>query len=949
MRQRRVRGAGSQCWFVYSRDVNRRSFAGYKYEFKLRTDFYGEVYRATTSQGAQLELLQIDDKFSDLAGFSASLTTHGLSLSRLEHDNVVRTRRVGKTREGAYAVVTDGIGSHVTVEQLLQNSPEGLPQRVAAIIGAQFLQGLAAAHDVGLIHGAVHPRSVLIDEEGTVKLHHFAIGRALSMAIARDPRMRDSLSGYISPELGRGKMTTKAADVYSAGAVVFAMLSGSAPPGTLDISPAFERMIQRALDPSLGKRYQNASAFLENYLEALEDDRWPRAPTEDFQTYLSRARAKHGHAVTQVADPAELVDAIAQDQAQDGDGDSSEAMPDNLPSFGEAQADIVQPTSVESDAFSAPGSDPISELISLSSLGLKPGTVDEPATKAEVPRAKSNRPISSPRASSQPLRTPSAPGATKRTPSAPLRRPSAPDIARRAPSGPLRTPSKPGVGKRAPSVPGPAKPSTPDRPGRNTSENQALAAIASLDMGDEQVEDHASAVEESTQAPPASTDMTATAALDALASLDNDVDEDEVTAPATVEAALAVVASLGLNVDDDDDDDDDGVNVVAQAPDDANADGGAGGDSAQQKAFAAIAALSSLDDEDDDANDDGPLFVPAASDEDGPARGEVSAPPAPPSIQAAPPPSQRDDSEADSEAAAAQPEPPSHSADPVSDEPADEPGRAESPAPEKPARAKAKSPAPARPKPQPALDDADLAAFGLEPKRGGGLSWVVWILIAAAALGALIWVIRHQVDLREQAEEQQAREEAEKQAALRAFQANQPKSGTVVIDSEPDGAAVWMLLGRTPVDSQELPTEMVHQIRVEQDGFVSADVDVVKSHWTGSGESNEAKVKVNLRQGKNKRLKAAPPEPSKAARAGLPKGTGTIHVESDPEGAEVWLLVGFTPSAEIQGYADVEYTFKVRSDGHLPGIVSIKGKDWKAAGTGKPIERSIKLKKSKRR
>src|SRR5262249_58215754 len=65
-----------------------------------------------------------------------------------------------------------------------------------------------------------------------------------------------------------------ACDVFAVGALLFTMLSGEVPPGTLHVTPAVERLVQRALDTELARRYRNASDLFENLLEAFEDDRW---------------------------------------------------------------------------------------------------------------------------------------------------------------------------------------------------------------------------------------------------------------------------------------------------------------------------------------------------------------------------------------------------------------------------------------------------------------------------------------------------------------------------------------------------------------------------------------------------------------------------------------------------------------------------------------------------
>jgi hypothetical protein len=150
---------------------------------------------------------------------------------------------------------------------------------IAALIGKSVIEALSAAHKAGVIHGAVHPRSVLVDEDGAVRLGDFVTGRALTTAVAQgaDSSLWRGLTGYIAPELVVGEDPSPGVDVYAVGAMLFTMLSGEVPPGSLRATPAVERLVQRALDTDASRRYRSAPDMLENLLEALEDDRWELA------------------------------------------------------------------------------------------------------------------------------------------------------------------------------------------------------------------------------------------------------------------------------------------------------------------------------------------------------------------------------------------------------------------------------------------------------------------------------------------------------------------------------------------------------------------------------------------------------------------------------------------------------------------------------------------------
>src|SRR5262249_50848913 len=149
-------------------------------------------------------------------------------------------------------VVTRGVGRYVTVQDLITSAKSRQKQggklsiQVAGLIAKSVMEALSVAHRSGVIHGAVHPRSVLIDEDGAVRLGDFVVGRALTTAVAQgaDSSLWRGLSGYIAPELVVGEEPTPGADVFAVGAMLFTMLTGEVPPGALRVTPAVERLVQ---------------------------------------------------------------------------------------------------------------------------------------------------------------------------------------------------------------------------------------------------------------------------------------------------------------------------------------------------------------------------------------------------------------------------------------------------------------------------------------------------------------------------------------------------------------------------------------------------------------------------------------------------------------------------------------------------------------------------------
>lgn len=279
----------------YSRAVARptgvRTLAGYTLGDRLAHDVYGEVYRA--SEGKRpFTLLVVDPRLAGDRRFADALSGGTAPLlGELKHRSVVGTVVVAHDGK-SLVVVTDGVAGVTTLAGLLARvKAKGgkLPPGIAAAIGRAVVDGVQAAHFIGVVHGALHPRSVWIDGDGVVRVTDFAVGCAAMTAAAQgsDALAPGSLAGYLAPELAVGDSPTPASDVYAVGALLFAMLTGETPPGSLHTTPAVERLVQRALDTDLARRFGDAIELQENFIEALEDDRWESAAPAEVAQFVA--------------------------------------------------------------------------------------------------------------------------------------------------------------------------------------------------------------------------------------------------------------------------------------------------------------------------------------------------------------------------------------------------------------------------------------------------------------------------------------------------------------------------------------------------------------------------------------------------------------------------------------------------------------------------------------
>ena len=361
--------------------------AGVVLSERLAITMYGAIHRAQFNGQRNLRGLVVDPKILGEDAFRHTMTDATVieSVTALTHINIVPTFTV-ESGGSDVVVVTRGVGRYVTVQDLItaarSRSKGGgkLSTPVAGLIGKSVIEALAAAHQAGVIHGAVHPRSVLIDEDGAVRLGDFVVGRALTTAVAQgaDSSLWRGLTGYIAPELVIGEEPTPGADVYAIGAMLFTMLSGDVPPGSLRVTPAIERLVQRALDTDPKRRYKTATDLLENLIEAMEDDRWEVADKgelireaglatadENIDDATEDLLASLGSAAVQVTPTRPSMDLRAEQviARQSSPGVRKEQTGGRLDALlADLGSDHTNVTQVDDDRYRR---DPISELISL--------------------------------------------------------------------------------------------------------------------------------------------------------------------------------------------------------------------------------------------------------------------------------------------------------------------------------------------------------------------------------------------------------------------------------------------------------------------------------------------------------------------------------------------------------------------------------------------------------
>ena len=156
------------------------------------------------------------------------------AVATLNHPSILAIHDTGSFRAVPYAVTELLEGE--SLADRLRTGP--LHPQKAVEVACQIADGLAAAHEKGIIHRDIKPDNIFLTREGRSKILDFGIARieqptrtaGLSDTISRSRSSSSQFlvgtAGYMSPEQVRGKSIDGRSDVFSLGATFFEMLTG---------------------------------------------------------------------------------------------------------------------------------------------------------------------------------------------------------------------------------------------------------------------------------------------------------------------------------------------------------------------------------------------------------------------------------------------------------------------------------------------------------------------------------------------------------------------------------------------------------------------------------------------------------------------------------------------------------------------------------------------------
>ncbi|HVZ88498.1 MAG TPA: protein kinase, partial [Polyangia bacterium] len=213
--------------------------------------------------------------------------------SRIGHPNIIDVTDFGSTEDGCAYFVMEHLDG-IDLADVLSHERRLDPARACGI-AIQICRALAAAHGAGVIHRDLKPENIfLVARDGQadfVKVLDFGIARSMGRARRlTNPGVAMGTPEYMAPEQAEGGAVDHRSDIFSVGALIYEMVSGSPPQMTrdkelipprgikADVPEELERIVVRALEATPARRYQSMAQLEYDLVKSIYGR--PRAVAE---------------------------------------------------------------------------------------------------------------------------------------------------------------------------------------------------------------------------------------------------------------------------------------------------------------------------------------------------------------------------------------------------------------------------------------------------------------------------------------------------------------------------------------------------------------------------------------------------------------------------------------------------------------------------------------------
>lgn len=291
----------------------------YKITGKLGAGGMGEVFLADdTKLHRKVALKFLPERLSSDPDFKSRFEHEARAAAALNHPNIITVHDLGE-HDGRLYIVMEHVEGQ-TLGELISENPPSIER--ALDIVTQICEGLAVAHEAGIVHRDIKPANILLTKDKRVKILDF--GLAKSKRATTETRVGSTLGTvqYESPEQSRGDEVDQRSDIFSLGVLLYELITGKLPfIGDYDeairyaishepaeplarfksgVTPELEALVARMLEKDPEMRHQSARGVSSDIKRLRRDSnpirsseiRTAPAPSQDTPSMISTPAAQ---------------------------------------------------------------------------------------------------------------------------------------------------------------------------------------------------------------------------------------------------------------------------------------------------------------------------------------------------------------------------------------------------------------------------------------------------------------------------------------------------------------------------------------------------------------------------------------------------------------------------------------------------------------------------------
>ncbi len=243
----------------------------YKIIEKLGEGGMGEVYKAQDTKLDRFVALKfLPSQMTASEDDKARFIQEAKAASAMNHPNVCTIYDI-QDNNGQIFIVMEYVEG-----KTLKDKKDSLSEKQILEIGIQMAEGLAAAHEKGIVHRDIKPENIMIRKDGIVQIMDFGLAKLRETSgVSRLTKAGTTMGtmGYMSPEQVQGLDVDHRTDIFSLGVVLYEMLAGESPfKGVHETAIMYE--IVNVDPPPISTLGKNITPELDEIiLECLEKDK----------------------------------------------------------------------------------------------------------------------------------------------------------------------------------------------------------------------------------------------------------------------------------------------------------------------------------------------------------------------------------------------------------------------------------------------------------------------------------------------------------------------------------------------------------------------------------------------------------------------------------------------------------------------------------------------------